>query len=47
MNSTTINLDITNILHNMYANFGLQLENNYFLLKLYFLLLLKIHIWGC
>lgn len=44
MNSTTINLDITNILHNMYANIEFQLENSYFLFKLYFLLLLKIHI---
>lgn len=43
MKSITINLDITNILH-MYANIGFQLENNYFLFKLYFLLFLKIHI---
>lgn len=47
MNSTTINLAITNILHNMYANIGFQLENNDFLFKLYFLFLLKIHVRGC
>lgn len=44
MNSITINLNITNILHNMYANIGFQLENNYFLFKLCFLFLLKIHV---
>lgn len=44
MNSITMNIYITNILHtgNIYAKFGFRLENNNFLFKLYFLL--NIHI---